>query len=335
MRRLAARTSSFLARLGHAGASSLPTRGFATLEETGTTRTRRAAVAPLDLGGLRVPLRRLRAVVPPARQSRAALVRSAALGRHLAARLPRRGRLHRLAWWRATGPCRPPATSGRRRRRAVSPSLAIGAGASVGLYLVVLISVGYATRRRGAQTGLGDFYLAGRNLGGFVLLLTLYATQYSGNTLLGYPGEAFRIGYAWVMSVGFMMAIIVVYLIFAPRLQRLARRHAFVTPGRLDRPPLPLAVPHADRQRAARPGDLQLPAGATDGDGPRHRGTLRRRRALLGRRGAADAGGHRLRDGGRHARRRLDRLRAGHHAAGGTGRPAAGRRADPEPTSPS
>ena len=113
----------------------------------------------------------------------------------------------------------------------MSPSLAAGAGAAVGLYLLVLISVGYATRRRGAQTGLGDFYLAGRNLGGFVLLLTLYATQYSGNTLLGYPGEAFRIGYAWVMSVGFMMAIIVVYLIFAPRLQRIARRHRFVTPG--------------------------------------------------------------------------------------------------------
>lgn len=113
----------------------------------------------------------------------------------------------------------------------MSRSLALGAGLAVGLYLVVLVSVGYATRRRGAQTGLGDFYLAGRNLGGFVLLLTLYATQYSGNTLLGYPGEAFRIGYAWVMSVGFMMAIIVVYLLFAPRLQRLARRHAFVTPG--------------------------------------------------------------------------------------------------------
>ena len=113
----------------------------------------------------------------------------------------------------------------------MNPSLALGAGAAVGLYLLVLVSVGYATRRRGAQTGLGDFYLAGRNLGGFVLLLTLYATQYSGNTLLGYPGEAFRLGYAWVMSVGFMMAIIVVYLLFAPRLQFLARRHAFVTPG--------------------------------------------------------------------------------------------------------
>ena len=110
-------------------------------------------------------------------------------------------------------------------------SLAIGAGVAVGVYLMVLIGVGYATRRRGAQTALSDFYLAGRGLGGFVLLLTLYATQYSGNTLLGYPGEAYRLGFAWVMSVGFMMAIIVIYLLFAPRLALLARRHSYVTPG--------------------------------------------------------------------------------------------------------
>ena len=124
-------------------------------------------------------------------------------------------------------------------------SLALGAGIAVGLYLVVLIGVGWVTRRAGARTGLDDFYLAGRSLGGFVLLLTLYATQYSGNTLLGYPGEAVRVGYAWVMSVGFMMAIIVAYLLFAPRLQVVARRHHFVTPGdwiahRFNSPPLTL-----------------------------------------------------------------------------------------------
>ena len=110
-------------------------------------------------------------------------------------------------------------------------SLAVGAGIAIAVYLMVLVAVGYATRRRGPQNALSDFYLAGRGLGGFVLLLTLYATQYSGNTLLGYPGEAFRLGFAWVMSVGFMMAIIVIYLLFAPRLQILAARYAFVTPG--------------------------------------------------------------------------------------------------------
>ena len=113
----------------------------------------------------------------------------------------------------------------------MNSSLALGASIAVGIYLVLLIAVGYATRRKEKNTGLGDFYLAGRNLGGFVLVLTLYATQYSGNTLLGYPGEAFSLGYAWVMSVGFMMAIIVVYLLYAPSLQVIARRHSFVTPG--------------------------------------------------------------------------------------------------------
>jgi SSS family solute:Na+ symporter/sodium/pantothenate symporter len=78
---------------------------------------------------------------------------------------------------------------------------------------------------------LSDFYLAGRSLGPLVLLLTLYATQYSGNTVVGYPAEASRLGYAWIMSVSFMMAIIVVYLLYAPRLQRLARSKELVTPG--------------------------------------------------------------------------------------------------------
>jgi SSS family solute:Na+ symporter/sodium/pantothenate symporter len=89
------------------------------------------------------------------------------------------------------------------------------------------------------------FYLAGRGLGGFVLLLTLYATQYSGNALLGYPGEAYRLGFAWVMTIGFMMAIVVVYLLFAPRLHRLAKHRGYVTPGdwvdhRFGSPPLTL-----------------------------------------------------------------------------------------------
>ena len=106
-----------------------------------------------------------------------------------------------------------------------------GAGLAVGLYLAAILGVGYAARRRRSGESLAEFYLAGRQLTGPVLLLTLYATQYSGNTLIGYPGEAFRLGFSWVMSVGFMMAIIVVYLCFAPQLHRLARRHEFVTPG--------------------------------------------------------------------------------------------------------
>ncbi|HSF18036.1 MAG TPA: sodium:solute symporter family protein, partial [Vicinamibacteria bacterium] len=109
--------------------------------------------------------------------------------------------------------------------------LSVGAILFVATYLGSMIALGLAARRARKSDNLSDFYLAGRSLGPLVLLLTLYATQYSGNTIVGYPGESYRLGYAWMMSVSFMMSIVVVYLLFAPRLQRLARQHGFVTPG--------------------------------------------------------------------------------------------------------
>ena len=112
----------------------------------------------------------------------------------------------------------------------MTDGLGTGPILAVGLYLTAILVVGYTARRRRASDSLSEFYLAGRQLSGPVLLLTLYATQYSGNTLIGYPGEAFRLGFSWVMSVSFMMAIIVAYLLFAPYLHHVARRHRFVTP---------------------------------------------------------------------------------------------------------
>lgn len=109
--------------------------------------------------------------------------------------------------------------------------LGIGGGIAVAVYVAMLLVVALVARRARRDDSLGDFYLAGRGLGPLVLFFTLYATQYSGNSLLGYPGEAYRLGFAWVMSVGFMLAIVVAYLAMAPRLFRVARRFRYVTPG--------------------------------------------------------------------------------------------------------
>jgi SSS family solute:Na+ symporter/sodium/pantothenate symporter len=98
-------------------------------------------------------------------------------------------------------------------------------------YLAVLICVAEIARRARKDRSPADHFLAARELGVFVLFLTLYATAYSGNSLLGYPGEAYRRGYSWVMSTGFMMAIIVVFHALVPRLRPIAVRHRFVTPG--------------------------------------------------------------------------------------------------------
>ena len=107
-------------------------------------------------------------------------------------------------------------------------SLGVGA---LGIYLVLLIGVGALARRARRDLTPADHFLAGRGLGLFVVFLTLYATAYSGNSLLGYPGEAYRRGFSWVMATGFMMAIIVVFHAMVPRLRPLAIREGFVTPG--------------------------------------------------------------------------------------------------------
>ncbi len=98
-------------------------------------------------------------------------------------------------------------------------------------YLLALIGVAEAARRAKQDHSPADHFLAGRSLGAFVLFLTLYATAYSGNSLLGYPGRAYRDGYSFVMATGFMMSIIVAFHALVPKLRPLAVRHQFVTPG--------------------------------------------------------------------------------------------------------
>ena len=88
------------------------------------------------------------------------------------------------------------------------------------IYLLSLIPFAWLARRRSRAKTPHDFYLAGGSLGTIVLVCTLFATQYSGNTLFGFTGKTYRIGYSWVMCVHFMTAIVCVYVFFAPQLHR-------------------------------------------------------------------------------------------------------------------
>jgi SSS family solute:Na+ symporter len=100
----------------------------------------------------------------------------------------------------------------------------------VGIYLLSLIVIGFLGMRAREENSLRDFYLAGRGVGMTVLLLTLYSTQYSGNTLFGFSGKAYDIGFRWLVCVHFMTAIVVAYLMLAPRLYAVAKQHQFITP---------------------------------------------------------------------------------------------------------
>ena len=72
-------------------------------------------------------------------------------------------------------------------------------------YLCILIPLAWLGHRRAGSKTPHEFYLAGGKLGLVVLVCTLFATQYSGNTFMGFPGKAYRMGYAYMMSVMFMM----------------------------------------------------------------------------------------------------------------------------------
>jgi Na+/proline symporter len=99
----------------------------------------------------------------------------------------------------------------------------------VGLYLCSLLLIGWFANRAQTEHSARDYYLAGGSLGAFSLFFTLYATQYSGNTLLAAPGKAYRSGLDGLAIVMAIMLVVLVYSTFAPRLNRLAAQHRFIT----------------------------------------------------------------------------------------------------------
>lgn len=111
------------------------------------------------------------------------------------------------------------------------PSLIAGpAGAAVvAVYLIVLVVIGLLGKRATRGSSLSEFFLAGRGLGPVVLLLTLFATQYSGNTLVGMAGQTYRVGYPFVVAVPFFVALIGVAMVVAPALHRLGQRGSYIT----------------------------------------------------------------------------------------------------------
>lgn len=113
-------------------------------------------------------------------------------------------------------------------------SFVVSALVALVAYGVVLALIAEVARRARRQDTPSDHVLAGRDLGFLVLLLTIYATAHSGNLILGFPGAAYRRGFAFLLSAGLALMIFVAFHLIAP-LRPLGARHGFVTPGDLFR----------------------------------------------------------------------------------------------------
>jgi sodium/pantothenate symporter len=99
------------------------------------------------------------------------------------------------------------------------------------VYLLVLIFIGYFSYRRRVGVTVKDFFTANRSLGYIVLGIALFATIASGNTFLGYSGNAYRTGLSFLVAPAFYLSILVGLFIMAAKIIPIASKRNYITPG--------------------------------------------------------------------------------------------------------
>src|SRR5262245_50454187 len=106
------------------------------------------------------------------------------------------------------------------------------------VYLGVVLYIGiFAFRRSTHREEAEDYFLAGRSLGPYVFLLSLFGTNMTAFTILGSSGHAFANG---IVTYGLMASssalIIPLALLFiGTRLWALGKKHGFMTPVQMFR----------------------------------------------------------------------------------------------------
>lgn len=100
------------------------------------------------------------------------------------------------------------------------------------VYIVILIVIANILSRRKVSVSVSDFFVANRTVGFLLLATGLFATIASGNTFLGYSGQAYRTGgLSFILAAGFYIAILLGYFLLGVKLIPIALKNNFVTPG--------------------------------------------------------------------------------------------------------
>jgi SSS family solute:Na+ symporter len=106
------------------------------------------------------------------------------------------------------------------------------------LYLATVVYIGvFAFQHAVGGKGAEDYFLAGRSLGPFVFLMSLFGTNMTAFAILGSSGHAFNNG---IVTFGLMasssaLVIPLTLLLIGTRLWALGKKHGFITPVQLFR----------------------------------------------------------------------------------------------------
>ena len=103
---------------------------------------------------------------------------------------------------------------------------------AIGVYIAVGLAIALIARRNLGQ-GMNDFFLANRQIGGFVAAMTYAATTYSAFMMVGLAGLTYKMG---VGALGFeltYLAGLVLVVFFAPRFWLVGRRFNYLTHAQL------------------------------------------------------------------------------------------------------
>ena len=99
-------------------------------------------------------------------------------------------------------------------------------------YLGVVLYVGiFAFRRSARWAGAEDYFLAGRSLGQYVFLLSLFGTNMTAFTILGSAGHAFSNGIVTYGLMASSSALVIPLTLFlmGTRIWALGKAHGFMT----------------------------------------------------------------------------------------------------------
>ena len=106
------------------------------------------------------------------------------------------------------------------------------------LYLAVVLYIGvFAFRRAATPQEVEDYFLAGRSLGPFVFLMSLFGTNMTAFAILGTSGHAFHNGIVTFGLMASSSALVIPLCLFliGTRVWALGKRYGFITPVQLFR----------------------------------------------------------------------------------------------------